>query len=165
MTQPKTKPGTEIITESSIQTQGRWAIDALHVRRAVKFMRSRPNFTAQDLVEWDFTHGKKLFTWDDEKAAEEHRLYEARLFANRFRAMFDGMRVRAFIAVPVEVEEGKKERAYYSADTISRNQNLRVIVVEDLKKRIMKLMSELKLWNLSATEREALIEELLALIS
>ena len=141
-------------------TPSRWGTDSLFVRKALKFIKTKGAVTAEQLVEWDATHGRRLFTWDNADAADSYRIHEARLFLNSFRAKFDGMRVRAFTHVQEDETAGIEKSAYYTVETISKHPGMRAQVVSDITRRMAMLASELKMWKLSDTEREALFERL-----
>ena len=115
--------------------------------------------TADMLVEWDRTHGRKLFTWDNEDAAEEYRKHEARLFLNRFRARFDGLRVRAFIHCDEDEAQGIAD-GYYSVETISAHPGMRDQILADITTRMASLAAELKMWQLTNVEQQALFARL-----
>ena len=117
----------------------RWGLNTPHIRRVLKYIKSKGAVTAEQLVEWDASHGRRLFTWDEPTAAAEWRLYEARLFLNRFRAKWDGMRVRAFIHIREDEEHGIDRDAYYSVEAISQNTSMRAQVVGEITKRMANL--------------------------
>ena len=142
------------------EPQNRLGASALHVRRALKFIKSKGAVTAEQLVEWDASHGRRLFTWEEERAATEWRLQEARLFLNRFRAMFDGMRVRAFIHIREDAEAGIDRDAYYTVETIAKHEGMRAQVLADISRRMVGLASETKMWKLDTTEQDQLFDRL-----
>lgn len=138
-----------------------WSANTTHVRKALAFIRKRKGgVTADELVEWDVAHGRRLFTWDEPKAAEQFRLLEARLFLNRFRGMFDKMRVRAFIHVREDAESGIERSAYQTVEAISAHDGMRGQVVRDIVKRMKTLASELAMWKLDDSERAELFAQL-----
>jgi hypothetical protein len=137
-----------------------WSKNLPHVRKALQFIARKGAVTSEQLVEWDHGHGRRLFLWDDAKAGSEFRLHQAILFLNRFRAKFEGMRVRAFIHLRENVEAGIDQNAYYTVETISQNPGMREQVIQDITKRMASLASELKMWNLNEAERAALFERL-----
>ena len=141
-------------------TPSRWGTDSLFVRKALKFIKAKGAVTAEQLVEWDATHGRRLFTWNNAEAAESYRVHEARLFLNSFRAKFDGMRVRAFTHVQEDETQGIDKTAYYSVEAISKHPGMRAQVVSDITRRMAMLASELAMWKLSEKEREALFQRL-----
>lgn len=144
----------------SVLAPDRWQRISTDVRKALKFIKGKGAVTAEQLVEWDATHGRRLFTWDDEEAASEWRLQEARFFLNRFRRQFEGMRVRAFIHVREDAEAGIDRDAYYTVETISNHTGMRDQVVADISGRMTRLAGELKLWRLTIDERAALFARL-----
>lgn len=135
-----------------------------HVLRALRFIKSKGSVTPEQLVEWDSRNGRHLFTWDDAEAGEQWRVHEARLFFNRFRAKFDGMRIRAFINLP-DPDSTEKSRSYYPIQAITENLDMRQAVIHDLTRRITSLTSELRLWNLSASERQSIITSLESILN
>ena len=141
------------MVEETSKEEGKWSPSATAVRKAMRFIRARGNVTPEKLVQWDETHGKALFNWNDRDAAEKFRVHQARLFLNSFRSVVDGMRVRAFINLPATEETGLTERTYVAVDDISRHAGMRQTVVNDIMKRIRGLTSELKMWKLSDAER------------
>ena len=135
-----------------------WSVQLPHVRRALHFLNSKKLIQAEDLVEWDRTHGKKLFTWDDEQAGEAWRVYQARLFLNTVRLKLDGLRVRAFINIP---EDGHGQaRGYWRAEDIGKNESARAIIIADLIHRAANLGKEIRFWKLTPKEREAVFAKL-----
>lgn len=137
---------------------------APHIRAALKFVKGRGSVTADELVEWDRSHGRHLFTWDDTEAAEDWRRHEARMFLNRFRAVFDGMRVRAFIHVREDEQADIDESGYVSVEAIAKHSGMREQVIGDITRRMQSLASELRMWNLSDAEQAALFARLAAAI-
>lgn len=148
---------TAKIVPPTEKTVARWGATAPHVKRALAFVRKKGAVTVEELVEWDRTHGRRLFTWDEAEAARLGRIEEARIFLNRFRAQFEGMRVRAFIHVDADPDRDIEESAYYTVETITKHSGMRAQVIEDISRRIARLASELKMWKLSDQERESLI--------
>lgn len=148
------------VPTSEQNEETRWGLDVPQVRKALKFIRASRAITADQLVKWDATHGRRLFTWTDPKAAELYRLHEARLFLNRFRAHFEGMRVRAFIHIREDEERGIEEDAYFTVEAISADLGMREQVVEDITRRMASLAGELRMWKLVAEEREKLFAKL-----
>ena len=138
----------------------RWGTDSLFVRKALEFIMTKGAVTAEQLVEWDATHGRRLFTWDNAEAADSYRIHEARLFLNSFRAKFDGMRVRAFTHVQEDKDQGIDKSAYYTVEVISKHSGMRAQVVSDITRRMAVLASELKMWKLSEAERADLFRRL-----
>ena len=137
-----------------------WSGNTPHVRKALKFIRSKGAVTAEQLVEWDDRHGRRLFTWDEPDAAREWRLQEARFFLNRFRVKFEGMRVRAFIHIREDEEQGIEKDAYYTVASISGHPGMREQVLSDIERRMVSLAAELALWKLTPDERAALLARL-----
>jgi len=131
-----------------------------HVRKALKFIAQKGAVTTEQLVEWDAKHGRRLFCWDDAEAGAQYRLQQAVWFLNRFRARFEGMRVRAFIHLRENVEGGIDRDAYYTVATISENPAMREQVVQDITRRMTSLAGELKMWRLDEAERAGLFERL-----
>lgn len=144
------------------QTQERtWSTNTAHVRKAIAFLRKRKGgVTADELVAWDLANGRRLFTWDDDEAAVQWRLHEARLFMNRFRGVFEKMRVRAFIHVHEDNEAGIGRSAYFTVESIAADPAMRDQVVKDISRRMKVLASELAMWKLSAAEQAAIFAEL-----
>lgn len=136
---------------------GGWRRDVPHVRRALKFLRSRASVTPEELVDWDAAHGRRLFDWSDASAAASWRVQQARQFMNGFRRTLDGKRVRGWISV--RPGEGDA-RAYVSVERISEEPALREQVVDDIRRRLVVLASELKMWKLDAHERADLFKRL-----
>lgn len=137
-----------------------WRVSAPHVRRALAFIKKRGSVNADDLVAWDRDHGRRLFDWDDPKAAEEWRLHQARVFLCRFRAKFEGMRVRAMIHIHEDPAAGIEESAYFGIEAITQHPGMRAQVIEDLTRRMKMLASELRLWKLTPDEQAALFHRL-----
>lgn len=138
----------------------RWGAATTHVRKALKFINSKGAVTADELVEWDGAHGRRLFTWDDTAAAAECRRQEARKFLNSFRAKFEGMRVRAFIHIREDEDQGIDRDAYYTVETIAHHDGMREQVVANITTRMTGLANELRLWRLSPHERDTLFTRL-----
>ena len=143
-------------------TPARWGHSTTHVRKALKFIKSKGAVTADQLVEWDDSHGRRLFVWNNTEAAERWRLHQARVFMNSFRAQFEGMRVRAIIHIGEDEEQGIDRGGYYAIETISAHQGMRDQVVGDISRRMAVLASELKMWRLTEPERADLFERLRA---
>lgn len=137
-----------------------WSGSSPHVRKALAFIKARRTVTAEDLVAWDATHGRRLFDWDQPHAAEEWRRQQARAFMNRFRAQFENMRVKAFIHIRADIETGIDESAYVVIEDISQHEGMRQQVINDIIGRMKRLASELRLWRLSEAERTQVLRRL-----
>lgn len=144
--------------------QSTWRVSAPHVRKAIAFVKTREKrgmvTNADDLVEWDLAHGRRLFDWDNASAAADWRLHQARLFLNRFRAMFDGMRVRAFIHISEDEQAGIDESGYVTVEGIAAHPGMRAQVIDDIVRRMKMLASELAMWQLEAGEQAAIFQQL-----
>lgn len=141
----------------------RWGSRTPQVRKALRWMKRRGGMCQVDeLVAWDAHQplAQRLFTWDDETAAEKYRLHEARLFLNRFRGVFDNMRVRGIIHIHEDESAGIPESAYVTVEKISQHAGMRAQVVADITKRMTVLASELKMWDLTTQERSELFRKL-----
>jgi len=144
----------------STPTDSTWRASAPHVRKALAFLKRKGSVTADELVAWDNTHGRRLFEWNDPEAAEDWRRHQARLFLNSFRAVFDGMRVRGYIHIRKDEATDIKASGYVNVDTITQHQGMRAQVVDDITRRMKMLASELKMWRLTPTERAVLFAQL-----
>lgn len=133
-----------------------WGRNTPHVRKALAFIRKRGHVTADELVEWDRTHGRLLFDWDNPRAAEEWRKQQARTFLNSFRTVFDKMRVRGFIKIRENEAAGIDEEGYYTVEAIADHPGMRAQVLADVTKRMASMASELRMWKLSPQEQGAL---------
>lgn len=139
----------------------RWRFRTPQVRKALLYIKRRGgHVTADELVAWDEKQpaAQRLFTWDDDKAAAEYRLTQARWFLNRFRARFDGLRVRAFMHIHKDDDADITDDAYFTVQTISEHPGMRAQVIRDITRRMASLAAELKLWNLSEQERALVID-------
>lgn len=147
--------------ESDDETQN-WSLNADSVQAALMFINQRgtKGVTTVQLVRWDETHGKKLFTWNDEKAAHDHRLNQARLFLNSFHGVFRRMRVRKFMKVPEGELTGRETGAYLDTKIISEDEKMRAWAIGDLTRRIVKMTSELRFWKLTQEERTTILTQL-----
>jgi hypothetical protein len=113
-------------------------------------------------VQWDATHGKQLFEWDEREAADQYRLHQARVFMNRFRARVDGMRVRFMVHVHEDAEAGIEESGYTLVETIADHPGMRAQVIADITRRMESLASELRMWQLNEQEQASVFERLRA---
>ena len=158
---PKTQPRIQRASDEKINSfsEPKWSHSSTIVRRLIKWIKARGGkVSAEDIVAWDDQNGRRLFDWDEKRAAQQYRLAQARVFLNSFRSVIDGMRVRAFINVP-ETEE--TERAYYTVEYISQTPALRMRVIADISRRMKTMAGELKWWKLSLEEREAIIRPIM----
>lgn len=146
------------------ETATTWSKSAPHVRKALAFIAARGKrgmvTNADDLVEWDWTHGRRLFNWDDPAAAAEWRKQQARVFLNSFRGMFEKMRVRAFIHVREDADAEIAESGYVTTEHISQHPGMRAQVIDDITRRMRTLASELQMWKLTEDERAKIIAQL-----
>lgn len=138
-----------------------WSLDSDYVQRALSFIRKRGarGVTAELMVQWDSRNGRKLFNWNDQQAAEEWRLHQARRFLNSFRGVFERMCIRKFIHIPEGEETGLTEGRYLDVETISRDDKLRTWAIGDIMRRIERQASQLQFWRLEEAEREAIISQ------
>jgi hypothetical protein len=152
-TQPAVAPPSDLAATT-------WRASAPHVRKALLWVKKRGSVNAEDLVEWDRTHGQRLFDWNDPQAAQEWRQHQARVFLNRFRRVFEGMRVRAFIHIHEDAEAGIETSEYVNVETITRHPGMRAQVIDDITRRMKMLASELRLWKLTLEEQAELFSRL-----
>jgi hypothetical protein len=141
-------------------TESTWRASAPHVRKALAFLKRKGAVTADELVAWDRDHGRRLFNWDDSSAANDWRRHQARLFLNSFRAVFEGMRVRAYIHVHEDEEAGIGASEYVNIEAIAQHPGMRAQVIDDITRRMKMLASELKMWKLTPKERDDLFARL-----
>jgi hypothetical protein len=153
-------PMTDTAVVQAESTQPTWRVSAPHVRQALKFIKRRGSVTADELVEWDRTHGQRLFDWNDPHAAEEWRKQQARCFLNSFRKVFDGMRVRAIIHIREDETEGIERSAYFGVEAIAQHPGMRAQIISDITARMQSLASELQMWQLTKSEQEELFRRL-----
>lgn len=137
----------------------RWSVEQVSVQRAISYVRRRGSVTTEQMIEWDFKHGKSLFTWDDEEGARQNRLQEARRFLNHFDTMFKGMRARAFYHLPRDPAAGVEERQYVPVEKVVESAALRDIVVGQLTRRMKTIAAELKFWELGPEEQQEVLRE------
>lgn len=138
-----------------------WSASSPHVRRALVWLRKRKSVTAEELLDYDRSHGGHLFInrWGQQEAAVAWYLHQARIFLNSFRGIFEGKRVRAYIHINKD-EEAEIEAGYVHVEDIAVNKTMRAQVVADITRRMRMLASELAMWKLSKTEQHALFEQL-----
>jgi hypothetical protein len=154
------------MTADATTPERTWSANTAHVRKAIAFLRKRKGgVTAEELVTWDLENGRRLFTWNDEHAATSWREHEARLFMNRFRGMFDKMRVRAFIHVKADADADIDRSAYFTVEAIAEHPGMRDQVVRDIVRRMKTLASELAMWKLSDAEQAIIFSDLRAAMS
>jgi hypothetical protein len=137
-----------------------WRLSDPHVQRLLAFIKKRGQVTLDEVVQFDRTHGRRLFDWNDKTAAEDRRREQARLFMNRFRAVFDGMRVRAFIHIDEDPDADIEQSAYVTVEEIAEHPGMRAQVVGDITRRMKNLASELRMWRLTPDEQSALFVRL-----
>lgn len=144
-----------------------WSRSSKHVRRSLQWIHRRKMVTAAELLAYDRQHGGHLFLnrWTPEDAAEEWYLHQARIFLNSFRGIFNGQRVRAFIHISEDAKAGITTPGYVTVEAISNHRGMRAQVIADITRRMEMLASELRMWHLSATERQMLFERLQAAIT
>jgi hypothetical protein len=131
----------------------------------IAYVKKRGSVTAEELVDWDRTHGRLVFDWDDANAAEEWRKQQARCFLNSFRRVFEGMRVRAFIHIDEDETRHIDESGYFTVENIAAHPGMREQVVEDIMRRMKMMASELRMWKLSPAEQRVLFDQLAEAIS
>lgn len=141
-----------------------WSVSSPHVRKVLTLIKRGRIKTPEALVEWDRDHGQRLFDWDDVTAAEWARRAQAVLFLNRFRAMFDKMRIRAIIKIREDADAITpiEESGYFGVEAIANHPGMRAQVIEDLTRRMKMLASELRFWKLSKDEQAELFQRLAA---
>jgi hypothetical protein len=149
-----------IESDNELQT---WRLDADHVQAVLKYIRKRrgPGVTAEELVQWDLQHGRRLFNWNDAEAAHEWRLQQARCFINSFRGVWERTKIRLYRHVPANEETGRTHAAYLDVQTIAEDPKLREWAIADLTKRIAVLGGELAFWKLHRREQAAVVKELI----
>lgn len=153
-----------------------WSGDAPQVKKAIRFIKQyeklHKTVPPEVLVEWDEQNGKRLFDWNDTRAAHAYRLHQARLFFNRFGGIAD-LRVRSkltgaasdperegWINLSPDAAAGITQRGYVSTETISQNPRMQEIVVDNIVRRMVTLARELQMWHLSAAQRKAIIRQI-----
>lgn len=148
---------TAVVQERETPT---WRKSAPHVRKALAFIKRQGSVTPDELVEWDRTHGQRLFDWNDESAAAEWRKQQARTFMNSFRRTFDKMRVRGIIHVHEDAEAEIERSAYVTVETIAEHPGMRAQIIDDITRRMRMLASELRMWKLTPEEQADLFARL-----
>lgn len=139
-----------------------WSVSDPYVRQALVCIKRGTITTADDLVTWDHDHGQRLFDWNDPTAAAWARKAQAVLFFNRFRGVFDRMRVRALIHVREDADAITPIEAsgYFPVERIADHPGMRAQVIADLARRMKVLASELRLWKLTRNEQTELFQQL-----
>ncbi len=152
------------VEEPIVAAKEGWDRDLPHVQKAIKFANGggKKGRTPQELVQWDAAHGRRLFDWDDASAGAAHRLHQARMFMNSMRGVIDGMRVRLMVNVRKDKDAGIVRSAYREVEVVSRTPAMREQVILYITKRMETMASELRMWELSELEREALFAKLRA---
>ena len=143
---------------------------AVYLRYATAQRRKGRNQTAETMVAWDATHGKKILPWNDAEAAAEHRLALARQFLNQFSAIVNGVRFSVFTAVPREVvtdvdgrvhaAESEELKEYFTAKQIHASPPHRQLVIQGLTGQMKTIAKKLKIWNLTGVEWAEIVQEL-----
>jgi hypothetical protein len=136
---------------------------APHVRGLLEYIIARGGIdgvTTDEIVAWDDANGRHNFDWNDTTAAQERRREQARYFLNRWRGMFDGMRVRGFIRIVKDIDAGIPKSAYFGVAQIAEHPGMRAQVIEDVTRRLKNLASELRMWHLSDEEQAAIFARL-----
>lgn len=142
-----------------------WSASTPHVRKVLALIKRGKVKTPEELVVWDRDHGQRLFDWNDPTAAAWARRAQAVLFFNRFRGVFDKMRVRAIIHVREDSEAAIEESGYFSVEAIAAHPGMRAQVIDDITRRMKMLASELRMWKLSPEEQADLFSRLADAIS
>lgn len=142
-----------------------WDVTAPHVRKFLKWLgqryRAAQMVLPQEAVDWDARNGRKIFDWDDRRAAKAHRLYQARLFLNIFSEQFRGVKIAAFRNIAADPAQGI-ERGYYPATAINNRPELREKLIEDIERRILELTKQLKAWKAPQAFRDQLVSKIQA---
>ena len=141
------------------RSRGTWAPTDPYVIRAIRFCAKDKGVTAEQLVDWDDAHERRLFTWHDALAATAHRLHQARLFLDSFRSQLPELHVRKFIKLP-EDGVGGSERAYFTVETITARPELKDAVIADLTARIVTLGKQVRFWKLPDKARAKILAQL-----
>lgn len=139
-----------------------WSASDPYVRKALTSIKRGKVKTTDELVTWDRDHGQRLFDWNDPTAAAWARKAQAVLFFNRFRGMFDKMRVRAIIHVREDAQaiEPIIESGYFAVEAIADHPGMRAQVIDDLMRRMKMIASELRMWKLTPKEQADLFARL-----
>lgn len=152
---------TDSVAVAEVETLTRtWSLSSPHVRKALSLIKKGNITTTDDLIIWDRDHGQRLLDWHDPTAAAWARKAQAVLFFNRFRGMFDKMRVRAIIHVREDADADIDESGYFTVEAIAAHPGMRSQVIEDITRRMKMLASELRMWKLTANEQAILFERL-----
>lgn len=111
-------------------------------REILALRRQDGSLAPEDIVEWARAHPKselhKLFEWDNERAAHEHRLRQARQFIQEYSVVVDGsekeIEVVALVSVPSR--RGKGEGSYLSQKAVAANQAYRTEVLDEVRSKL-----------------------------
>lgn len=158
---------TATVDAEAVRLEYGWNSNDPHVKRLLTWLKKRydakEEVRTEELVEWDRTHGKHVFPWDDEEVARAHRLHLARKFMERFAFRLNGFRVSGWYSVKRDTEEGTDEepsagRAYYPLPAVADDDSLRVKVIADVSKRLESHAATLRFLKLSTGERSDVLK-------
>lgn len=121
--------------------ENRKRIAAVAVKEILARKRVNKTVTPPELVRWDQVHGKRLFNWNNNKAAHQHRLAQARILLWSLQVINDHTRVRAMYNLRKEFNRGI--RGYVETKQIIKDGNL-TVVVEELRLRHQNLLMQYK---------------------
>jgi hypothetical protein len=142
-----------------------WNTKDPHELRALAWLKDRWDekrpIPTEELLEWDRTHGRHLFTWDDAEAGHEYRLQQARNFMGRFQMRLNGFRVRGWYNVreePIGPEHDAPNRAYWPTTAVVDQPSLRAKVIQDVTRRLETQAATLRFLELTEDECELILD-------
>jgi hypothetical protein len=116
-------------------------IAAQAVKEILARKRVNKTVTPPELVHWDEIHGKRLFTWDNAKAAAEFRIAEARILLWSLSILHEKARVRGMYNLTKRFNNGIQ--GYVETEQIISDGKLPV-VIEALRTRHSNLLLQYK---------------------
>ena len=133
-------------------TEGsRWKVDPDLAGKAIEKIAAKNNteITPQmvlNVAKNKRSHLHACFNWDDKKAANSYRLWQARklLSSLTVEIIFDEPKqVRAFI----NVSTSAKTQAYFSVSNISKDETKRQMVIKDVQRRLKQASEQLYIYE------------------
>ena len=126
----------------------------------ILLQRQDGSYSPADLVEFAANNPDSelhsMFVWDNQKAAEEHRLWQAREIITRYAVRIEvGEGIESIPVISVPSLRGTDEGSYLERDAVGANEAYRAEVLEEqqaklrtLRATFEPLLPELKsVWN------------------
>ncbi len=105
------------------------------------------------------------FTWDDKKAGENFRVWQARKYIDSYKIVVQGQRVRAYHNIKVQFEDVKTQ-GYYGIEKVLSDKQLHDALLKEMASEITRLYDKYKtLKEIKTVINKDAVEDIMAAVA